>query len=147
MIRKCMDVKLNVKPVFVMFAHKYYYEGPCRMTGGDSLQPGFDSIVNGAIFQGTMEGIKHVMPECVHIMEPVFLETSCDWEVKGQCSSYRQRLTVSPDIQSAVFPFCIHPGTHLAFRYQILIFSVSIRILRQVCAAFHQKCILADLFL
>ena len=84
MIRKCMDVKLNVKPVFVMFAHKYYYEGPCRMTGGDSLQPGFDSIVNGAIFQGTMEGIKHVMPECVHIMEPVFLETSCDWEVKEE---------------------------------------------------------------
>lgn len=84
MIRNCLNVKLNVKPVFVMFAHKYYYEGPCRMAGGDGLQPGFDSIVNGAIYNGTMEGMKYAMPECVNLMEPVYLETTCDWDVKEE---------------------------------------------------------------
>lgn len=82
MIKKCIDVKLNVKPVFVMFNHKYYYEGPCRMAGGEALQPDFDSIVNGHIFHGTMEGMKHAMPECVNLMEPVYLETTCNWDIK-----------------------------------------------------------------
>ena len=39
MIKQSMNVKLNVKPIFVMFAHKYYYEGPCRMSGGETLNP------------------------------------------------------------------------------------------------------------
>ncbi len=82
MIKQSMNVKLNVKPVFVMFAHKYYYEGPCRMSGGETLNPGFDSMVNGAIFNGTMEGIHYAMPEGVNLMEPVMLETTCDWDIK-----------------------------------------------------------------
>ncbi|MBQ7447569.1 MAG: fucose isomerase, partial [Eubacterium sp.] len=82
MIKKVLDIKLNVKPVFIMFAHKYYFEGPCRMTGGEALQPGFDSIVNGAIFNGTMEGINFSMPDCVNVMEPVFMEPTCDWDIK-----------------------------------------------------------------
>ena len=84
MIKNVMDVKLNVKPVFVMFAHKYYYEGPCRMAGGDALQPGFDTMVNGAIFNGTMEGMKFAMPDCINLMEPAYLETTCDWDIKDE---------------------------------------------------------------
>ena len=84
MIRKVMDVKLNVKPVFMMFAHKYYYEGPCRMAGGEALAPGFDQMVNGAIFNGTMEGMKHAMPECINLMEPAYIESTCDWDIKEE---------------------------------------------------------------
>ena len=82
MIKNITDIKLNVKPLFSMFSHKYYFEGPCRMAGGEALQPGFDSMVNGAIFNGTMEGMKFAMPDCVNLMEPVYLETSCDWDIK-----------------------------------------------------------------
>lgn len=84
MMKKVLDIKLNVKPVFIMFAHKYYYEGPCRMAGGEALEPGFDTMVNGAIFNGTMEGMKYAMPECVNLMEPVYLETTCDWDIKDE---------------------------------------------------------------
>jgi hypothetical protein len=54
------------------------------MSGGETLNPGFDSMVNGAIFNGTMEGIKFAMPEGVNLMEPVFLETTCDWDIKDE---------------------------------------------------------------
>ncbi|MGN1004159.1 MAG: fucose isomerase [Oscillospiraceae bacterium] len=84
MIRSCMDVKLNVRPVFVNCAHKYYYEGPCRMSGGETLQPGFDSIVNSARMRETLETIEKMMPECVELMEPVSVECSDDWEVKEE---------------------------------------------------------------
>lgn len=84
MIRSCMDVKLNVRPVFVQFAHKYYYEGPCRMSGGETLEPGFDSIVNSARMRETLEGIQKVMPDCVNLMEPVSVEVTCDWDIKEE---------------------------------------------------------------
>ncbi len=96
MIKKVLDVKLNVKPVFIMFAHKYYFEGPCRMTGGEALQPGFDSIVNGAIFNGTMEGMKYSMPDCVNLMEPVFMEPTCDWDIKD--SYFDEIFKDEPDV-------------------------------------------------
>lgn len=47
MIKHVTDVKLNVKPVFIGFEHKYYYEGPCRMAGGEAIEPGYDGMVNG----------------------------------------------------------------------------------------------------
>ena len=31
-VRSVKDVKLVVKPVFFAMEHKYYYEGPCRMS-------------------------------------------------------------------------------------------------------------------
>lgn len=84
MIRSCMDVKLNVQPVFVNCAHKYYYEGPCRMSGGETLKPGFDSIVNAARMRETIEQIQKIMPDYVELLEPVSVECSDDWEVKEE---------------------------------------------------------------
>lgn len=84
MIRGCMDVKLNVQPVFVNCAHKYYYEGPCRMSGGETLKPGFDSIVNAARMRETIEMIHKIMPDYVELLEPVSVECSDDWEVKEE---------------------------------------------------------------
>lgn len=57
MIKHVTDVKLNVKPVFIGFEHKYYYEGPCRMAGGEAIEPGYDGMVNGMIYKGFIEGL------------------------------------------------------------------------------------------
>ncbi len=84
MIRPCLETKLNVKPVFVNFAHKYYYEGPCRMSGGETLQPGFDPIVNAARMRETLETVEKLMPEWVELLEPVSVECSDDWEIKEE---------------------------------------------------------------
>lgn len=83
MKKRCLDVKLNVKPVFCMFTHKYYYEGPCRMTGGEGLKPGFDDVLNGQIFKGVMNGLKASCPDDVcNVMEPNVVTTTDDWEMK-----------------------------------------------------------------
>ncbi len=79
-----MNTKLNVRPVFVMFAHKYYYEGPCRMAGGDAIKPGFDEIMNGHIIQGNMAQIKQFMPDCVNLLDMVTIEVTDDWDIKEE---------------------------------------------------------------
>ena len=79
-----MNTKLNVRPIFVMFSHKYYYEGPCRMAGGDAIQPGFDPIVNGHIIQGNMAQIKKAMPDCVNLLEMKTVEVTDDWDIKEE---------------------------------------------------------------
>ncbi len=84
MIRSVKDVKLNARPAFVMFAHKYYYEGPCRMSGGETLNPGFDTVVNGTQMNAMMETIRKVMPDYVNIMDPVSVEVTCDWDIKEE---------------------------------------------------------------
>ncbi len=58
-VRTVNDVKLNVKPIFFCMEHKYYYEGPCRMASGQALEPGFDAMVNGKIYDGFEKAIRH----------------------------------------------------------------------------------------
>jgi hypothetical protein len=83
MEKKCLDVRVNVKPVFGFVTHKYYYEGPCRMAGGDALQPGFDDILNGKIAQGVMTGLGYAAPPDVcNIMEMNAVTSTDDWELK-----------------------------------------------------------------
>jgi hypothetical protein len=52
MKRSVMDSALNIKPIFIGFEHLYYYEGPCRMGGGDAIQPGFDEIAQAQMCKG-----------------------------------------------------------------------------------------------
>ena len=81
-VNSCRNVKLNVRPVFVMFNHKYYYEGPCRMAVGEAIQPNFDQIVNGQLLQANLGQIRKVMPDCVHLLDPVKVEVTDDWDIR-----------------------------------------------------------------
>ena len=82
MEKKCLDVKLNVKPVFCLLTHKYYYEGPCRMAGGEALEPGFDDIVGGQIVKGLSAGLEHACPKDVaNIMSANIVTATDDWEM------------------------------------------------------------------
>lgn len=85
MEKKCLDVRINVKPIFCFLSHKYYYEGPCRMAGGDALQPGFDDILNGQISGGIMKGIGFACPEDIGVvMEPNIVTVTDDWDMKDE---------------------------------------------------------------
>lgn len=70
-IMKGIDLKLNVKPVFIDFSHDYVYEGPCRFGQGDALTPQYDRLVNGEIFKGFVDCANKNVPDCVRLMEPV----------------------------------------------------------------------------
>lgn len=85
MNKKCLDVRVNVKPIFCFISHKYYYEGPCRMAGGDALKPGFDDILNGQIQNGLGMAMKYACPEDIAVlMEPNVVVTTDDWDMKDE---------------------------------------------------------------
>ena len=50
MIAKNIDVKLNVRPIYIGLVHEYAYEGPCRFGEGDALEKEYDQMVTGCFF-------------------------------------------------------------------------------------------------
>ena len=104
MVKKCLDVKVNVKPVFCFLSHQYYYEGPCRMAGGDALQPGFDDILNGQIQNGVSMGIKYACPpDIANVMDPNVVITTDNWDMKDE---YMAELMKDHDDVDVYIIFC-----------------------------------------
>lgn len=80
MKKSVRDVRLTVKPIFIGFEHLYYYEGPCRMGGGDAIQPGFDEVFQGKMYKGFMANIAKYLPqETVNVLEPSITKGFDDW--------------------------------------------------------------------
>lgn len=77
-INKGIQIKLNVKPVFIDFSHDYAYEGPCRFGKGDALKPEFDRYINGEIYKGFLQAFEHNVPDFVNKMEPVRVKNYTD---------------------------------------------------------------------
>ena len=80
MIRKGVDIELNVKPVFLALYHKASYEGPCRFGSGDALKVGFDKHLNQELYKGFVQKCEEKFPEGVKVVNPVMIERSDDWE-------------------------------------------------------------------
>lgn len=77
-VTKGIEIKLNVKPVFVDFTHEYVYEGPCRFGQGDSLTKEFDQMSSNEIYKFFVETVSKNVPDCVHVMEPVRIKGYTD---------------------------------------------------------------------
>ena len=83
MKRSVTDIKLTVKPVFIGFEHQYYYEGPCRMAGGDAIKPGFDAVVQGKMLKGFLANVdKYVASTGANVLEPAIVRGTDDWDIK-----------------------------------------------------------------
>ena len=50
-MKKGIELKLNVRPLYIDFTHLYVYEGPCRFGRGDELTPEFDRMVAGEVYK------------------------------------------------------------------------------------------------
>ncbi len=83
MIRRGLDVKLNVKPIFFGLVHQYYYEGPCRFAKGEALTSEYELILAQELKQKFFDSVKEHMPDCVNVMEPLYLECNDDWRIPG----------------------------------------------------------------
>lgn len=85
-IRTVHDVKLNVKPIFFSMEHQYYYEGPCRMSAGEALEPGFDSIINGRIYKGFQQALDFNLRNDprFNVLDPYILKSTDDWDIKEE---------------------------------------------------------------
>jgi len=85
MKKSVMDVKLNIKPVFIGFEHLYYYEGPCRMAGGEAIQPGFDEIVQGKMYKGFLANIeKYLSDKKFNVLTPSTTKGYDDWALNNE---------------------------------------------------------------
>ncbi|MGN1001141.1 MAG: fucose isomerase [Oscillospiraceae bacterium] len=82
MINRGLDVKLNVRPVYIALVHEAYYEGPCRFGSGDALQPGYDTLIGHQLFADFVETVKNAVPPEVNLLEPVYVERTDGWVTK-----------------------------------------------------------------
>lgn len=81
MIRRGIDTKLNVKPVFLGLEHQYYYEGPCRFAKGDALTPEYEQILAQELKDNFFETVEKNMPDAVQLLEPLYLPCHDDWRI------------------------------------------------------------------
>lgn len=83
-MKRGLDVKLNVRPIFIALVHEAYYEGPCRFGSGEALQPGFDTLVSHQIYEQFVQKVKDSVPECVTVLDPVYVERDDTWITKEE---------------------------------------------------------------
>ncbi|MCR5082559.1 MAG: fucose isomerase [Parasporobacterium sp.] len=94
MIKRGLDVKLNVKPIFLGLSHQYYYEGPCRFAGGDGLQPEFEKIFTQNLEKEYFANVEKAMPlEAVNMLEPVTFTCYDDWRIPEEMF---EKMTTDP---------------------------------------------------
>ena len=76
MIKKGIEIKLNVRPIYIGLVHKYFFEGPCRMAPTEQLTPEFEAMVQPMMGQGSFEDVKnHLKDESqICLMEPIYIE-------------------------------------------------------------------------
>ena len=79
MIRRCIDVKLNVQPLAFGLVHRFAYEGPCRFSSGDALTCEYDKVAAQQVFSDFKENIVKNMPGFVNLREPMYFECNDDW--------------------------------------------------------------------
>ena len=85
MKKSVMDIRLNIKPIYIGFEHLYYYEGPCRMAGGEAIQPGFDAVLQGKMYKGFLGNIdKYLSDEKFNILKPSTTKGFDDWVLSDE---------------------------------------------------------------
>jgi len=80
---KLLDVKVNVKPVFVFLVHRSDAEGPCRTGSPEQLDPEAERRHAHDAYATTMARLKLLGPVS-HLLDPVFIEHGDDWLVKAE---------------------------------------------------------------
>ena len=81
MIKRGLDIKLNVKPIFLGIVHKFYYEGPCRFAKGEALTPEYERLMQEELRPQFFKDVEDHMPDCVNLLKPVSAECHDDWVV------------------------------------------------------------------
>ena len=66
-----IDVKLNVKPMFITLHHEYVFEGPCRFGKGEQLEKEYDLMTNAELYKSFIKQVNAAMPANeVNVLEP-----------------------------------------------------------------------------
>jgi len=93
---KPIDVKVNVKPVFVQLVHHAAYEGPCRTGRMEDLTPEADRRRGREHLGAFVERVKKGLGPDAKLMDPVYFEWSDDFVLRED-----QFRGLEPDIYDA----------------------------------------------
>lgn len=76
MLKKGIEIKLNVRPIYIGLVHKYFFEGPCRMAPTEQLTPEFEGMMQPMMGQGSFAEVQaHLQDQkLIHLMEPIYVE-------------------------------------------------------------------------
>ena len=58
MIKKGIEIALNVRPIYIGLVHQYVFEGPCRFGKGEELTPEYDMMANAQFNKDFQEECK-----------------------------------------------------------------------------------------
>ncbi|MGN1002480.1 MAG: hypothetical protein ACI4PC_06880 [Oscillospiraceae bacterium] len=85
-IKKGIDIKLNIKPIFGTLIHDYVFEGPCRFGTGEQLTAEFDRAAAGEGYRKFNENIrKYLSEDLFHFLPPAYIERNEEFIVHEDC--------------------------------------------------------------
>ena len=74
-MKKAIDVKINIKPIFSNRTHTAYWEGPCRVGRPEELSPEYERRTGREQCKIWYKQLcENINPEYANVLEPVYIE-------------------------------------------------------------------------
>ena len=72
---KGIDIKLNVRPIYIGLVHLSVYEGPCRFGNGEELTPEHERIANKELNEDFIKEVEtNLSINEVNLLTPIYIE-------------------------------------------------------------------------
>ena len=85
MIKKGIDIKLNVRPVFLALVHQTVFEGPCRFGHDEELETAYDQMMEAELFEQYKQDLaKYLDDPGINVMECIYVERHEDFMSKEE---------------------------------------------------------------
>lgn len=84
-IKKGIEIKLNIRPIFIGFIHLHVFEGPCRFGRGDELTEEYDRMTHQELYKSFRESVQENLSDpSFNLMDPIYVERYEDFISKEQ---------------------------------------------------------------
>lgn len=83
-IKKSVEQKLNVKPIYIHLIHSDSYEGPCRIGESEQLTPEYEQRVGAETFKVLKEKLKTVFSDDVNLLDFQYVTWTDDFIVRNE---------------------------------------------------------------
>ena len=84
-MKKAIDVKINIRPVYSNLVHTDIWEGPCRVGSAELLDPAYEKRAGLEQFSMLKERLEANLDlRFCHIMDPVYIEWDESFVVRDE---------------------------------------------------------------
>ncbi len=119
MIKKGIDVRLNIKPGYLHLIHQYAYEGPCRSGTDRQLTKEFDEKTGKEKFANFKTTLRTVYSEDdVNMLEPAYLTWTDEFILKEEQIEKLMKDAVETDLYLFDGVFHQFPASEIAVRFK-----------------------------